>query len=177
MPRVATKRARDTWYGARSKSPKPLTLASWWRDRLAGEERDLFDAERVDGVERYFIDLPAGRTLYASVYVRSMQYGGPEEGGWWYECGEPVQSVMISPLDFEEWLESADPAEMEHMRHGATQAYTEGRSPKPRQTGYGGYTFAPGTDEPLTYHRTDDYRSCFEECFAKAFPEERPYYC
>ena len=116
-------------------------------------------------------------TVYLNTYETWQAYGGPEEGGWWYECGTPVQSVMISPLDFHEWLENADPAEMERMRHGATQAYTEGRAPAAKDTGYGGYLFAPGSDEPLSYHRTDDYRSCFEECFAEAFPQERPYYC
>ena len=124
MPRVATKRARDTWYGARSKSPKPLTLASWWRDRLAGEERDLFDAERVDGVERYFIDLPAGRTLYASVYVRSMQYGGPEEGGWYYdiynlESGAPVFACQNTDEAVQDAVRAANAWMEEHpFRYG-----------------------------------------------------------
>lgn len=124
MPRVATKRARDTWYGARAKSPKPLTLASWWRDRLAGEERDLFDAERVDGVERYFIDLPAGRTLYASVYVRSMQYGGPEEGGWYYdtynlESGAPVFACQNTDEAVQDAVRAANAWVEEHpFRYG-----------------------------------------------------------
>lgn len=27
-----------------------------------------------------------------AVYLADRQYGGPEEGGWWYDCGERVNS-------------------------------------------------------------------------------------
>ena len=26
-----------------------------------------------------------------AVFLCDRAYGGPEEGGWWYECGEPVE--------------------------------------------------------------------------------------
>jgi hypothetical protein len=32
-------------------------------------------------------------TWYVNVYSISQGYGGPEEGGWWYNVGEPVTSV------------------------------------------------------------------------------------
>lgn len=30
---------------------------------------------------------------YANAYVTDRLYGGPEEGGWYYDCGEPVMSL------------------------------------------------------------------------------------
>lgn len=33
--------------------------------------------------------------IYANTYLVSQAYGGPEEGGWWYETGEPIQSIII----------------------------------------------------------------------------------
>jgi hypothetical protein len=32
----------------------------------------------------------AARMLYVAVYSTNRAFGGPEEGGWWYDCGYPV---------------------------------------------------------------------------------------
>lgn len=32
--------------------------------------------------------------IYVNVYLVDQAYGGPEEGGWWYLCGEPVESIV-----------------------------------------------------------------------------------
>lgn len=32
---------------------------------------------------------------YVNVYLVQRCYGGPEEGGWWYDAGEPVASVPV----------------------------------------------------------------------------------
>lgn len=37
-------------------------------------------------------------TYYVNVYALDQGYGGPEEGGWYYECGEPVASVPFDTL-------------------------------------------------------------------------------
>lgn len=29
---------------------------------------------------------------YVNVYLADRAYGGPEEGGWWYDCGEAIRS-------------------------------------------------------------------------------------
>jgi hypothetical protein len=33
------------------------------------------------------------------VYTRGSAYGGPEEGGWWFDCGELVEHHMIKFFD------------------------------------------------------------------------------
>jgi hypothetical protein len=33
--------------------------------------------------------------LFVNVYLVSRVYGGPEEGGWWYDSGEPLASVPV----------------------------------------------------------------------------------
>lgn len=30
--------------------------------------------------------------FYVNLYLDDRAYGGPEEGGWWFDCGEPVRS-------------------------------------------------------------------------------------
>jgi len=34
-----------------------------------------------------------------NIYEIGQAYGGPEEGGWWYTCGEPVESTEITNLN------------------------------------------------------------------------------
>lgn len=48
-------------------------------------------------------------TLYVNIYAAGRAYGGPEEGGWWYDVASPVGSI---PVDWE-----AD--EWERARQGA----------------------------------------------------------
>lgn len=39
-------------------------------------------------------------TTYLNAYLVNRGYGGPEEGGWWYDVGEPLESrVMPDPDD------------------------------------------------------------------------------
>ena len=115
------------------------------------------------------------------VYLNTFEvwdcYGGPEEGGWWYEAGSPVQSVFICDDDLEEWLDAQTPENLQRLREGATLTYTRGESPTPRKNEHGGYVFAPGSDEPVAHYRDNDFRSWFEDCYAQPFPQERPYYC
>ncbi len=33
--------------------------------------------------------------LYVNLYLADQAYGGPEEGGWWFDCGEPVRSFPV----------------------------------------------------------------------------------
>lgn len=33
--------------------------------------------------------------LYLNVYLANRAYGGPEEGGWWYDVGEPLASRRL----------------------------------------------------------------------------------
>jgi hypothetical protein len=114
--------------------------------------------------------------VYLNTYETWEAYGGPEEGGWWYECGSPVQSLLISHDDYEEWMKNATD-ELLSMREKATYNYTQGQAPTPIKNGTGGYTFVLGSDTPSTYQRDNSFNSCFEEHFAEPYPKERPYYC
>jgi hypothetical protein len=33
---------------------------------------------------------------FVNVYLTDREYGGPEEGGWWFSTGEPVESHEVS---------------------------------------------------------------------------------
>lgn len=115
--------------------------------------------------------------VYLNTYECHQAYGGQEEGGWWYECGTPLQSIFWSHQDLEEFLDQHSFEELKEIRDKATFNYTEGRSPTPIKNGTGGYTFMPGSSEPVAHYQDDDIKSCFEDGFAVPYPSERPYYC
>lgn len=35
------------------------------------------------------------KLLYVNVHAVTRHYGGPEEGGWWYDAGQPLASVPV----------------------------------------------------------------------------------
>lgn len=37
--------------------------------------------------------------LYVNIYLSDRVYGGPEEGGWWYDCGSVEQIILCETTD------------------------------------------------------------------------------
>ena len=143
-------------------------------------------------------------TIYINTYECHQRYGGPEEGGWWYEVGEPVQSVAVAPeYDMDDYVYRLGAARFLSGKHHHDLAdlslgsfiaelgyeqlreeqkrvndhYTNGLPPTPRDTGYGGYTFVGCSDTPVSYLQDNNFRTVAEEHFAEAYPSERPHYC
>ncbi len=56
---------------------------------------DYYVAEGV--IYRHAADLPCfeplGGLYYVNEYLVDQAYGGPEEGGWWFECGTFVRCI------------------------------------------------------------------------------------
>lgn len=117
--------------------------------------------------------------LYVNIYAVSRCYGGPEEGGWWFEAGEPVGSVPIEMTETEQRAlhtlitqregEDIDP-EL-YAKHIDSYLTEKARSVReayqdryPRQSSYS----VLGGD--------DDFRVCIEEHYAQPYPEVRPHY-
>lgn len=43
---------------------------------------------------------PGLKRVFVNAYEVTRHYGGPEEGGWWYDVGEPLASVPVrTPKD------------------------------------------------------------------------------
>lgn len=49
-----------------------------------------------------FVKLPDDYTLYVNAYMVTRHYGGPEEGGWWYNMSECVETRTATPLTAEQ---------------------------------------------------------------------------
>jgi hypothetical protein len=54
---------------------------------------------------------------YLNCYAVSRHYGGPEEGGWWYDSGEPLASVPVPETASEEEIETTRSTLKEMFSH------------------------------------------------------------
>ena len=113
---------------------------------------------------------------YLNTYQIWQCYGGPEEGGWWYEAGTPVQSIYLSPETAEDYLEERDWADIKDLNEKTTLTYTEGQEPKAIANGTGGYQFMRGSNVPSTYVKNNDYTSVIEDHYAEDYPQQKPHY-
>lgn len=41
------------------------------------------------------VNISENRMVWVTVYGRRLCYGGPEEGGWWYDHDEVVESIQL----------------------------------------------------------------------------------
>ena len=87
-------------------------------------------------------------TLFVNVYLVGRAYGGPEEGGWWYDYGYPVASV---PADT--W---ADAEDLKQRFERSERYSNEGRRSR--------YSVSGG----------EEYQVCIEDDFAESFPQRTP---
>src|SRR5688500_13825341 len=87
---------------------------------------------------------------YINVYIIEREYGGPEEGGWWYDVGTPQGvSLVVNTISAPEVQELWDLLSEKYPTRGAR------------------YSMAP-SDE--------DYVVKLETHPPREWPEERPYY-
>jgi hypothetical protein len=60
------------------------------------ETIDVSDPEELDREAQRQHDSAVRRFGFqVAIYLEDRAYGGPEEGGWWYDCGELVRVVRI----------------------------------------------------------------------------------
>ncbi len=91
---------------------------------------------------------------YVNTYATGRSYGGPEEGGWWYDTGRPVSSRRV-PLFLADWY-----------RRRLRRAY-ELERPQ--------WYMRPGASEACDASGT--HAVYIEPYRGRAYPEENPRYC
>jgi len=108
--------------------------------------------------------------VFVNVYEMSLVYGGPEEGGWWVDCGTLIECRQVPA------------AGAVSVREELEEEYPTARQAKERQ-----YIESLADDEdaprrPRIYQYTDvnytggDYRVIVENVPGEDFPSEFPHY-
>lgn len=72
-------------------------------------------AMQVDGIGWIPDRRPA---WWVNVYSVERLYGGPEEGGWWYDAGTPVASIECETEEEAEQIKTKAEKEYGPMAHG-----------------------------------------------------------
>ena len=93
---------------------------------------------------------------YLNVYEIEQIYGGPEEGGWFFNCGSPVESVRV---DNQQELDSTRVRLEARYQMNDKSSWDRGRK-RGSSSCAGGY----------------DIQINIEDEFAKAYPQQRPRY-
>lgn len=97
---------------------------------------------------KYWTELQGSEPTTITLHECSMRYGGPEEGGWWFEQGWPIRTVCVF---------SKKQAIREAIK---LEAYArEELGERKDNLGWNVWSVS------------------FSDGYAKAYPEERPYYC
>lgn len=94
---------------------------------------------------------------YIHKYQVSQEYGGSEEGGWWYQAGTPVTSALFSTPS-------------EHLASASCRALNELERDRAKREEDYEYT-------SVLAHRSQHFAyDVSEDSVAKSYPETRPYY-
>ena len=84
---------------------------------------------------------------YVNLYMLDRAYGGREEGGWWYDTGDPVASVPFDTMREAEAFRTQMEDRFPHTGKSSSVIYSGG-----------------------------DYQVYIERGFAEPFPKHTPHY-
>ena len=97
---------------------------------------------------------------YVHKHEVSQAYGGSEEGGWWFDTGEPVKATEWTPISFDD----------EEKAYAYARMCNDNEHERAKK------------EEDYEYHSVLSYKSThysygvFDEPVAKAYPEVTPHY-
>ena len=105
---------------------------------------------------------PAWATIYVGVFQVGRLYGGPEEGGWWYDAGEVVRTEVVRVRFTEDGTPSLQEGEIEFLKELSKKLSEE-------------YVFGT-THRSSMRPRGPDFTWDVSWNVPKDFPQSRPYY-
>ena len=107
------------------------------------------------------------RTYYVNLYKEGMGYGGPEEGGWWYDEGYPVK-----PDDFLcDWNTKFFKSILDKTYDTEEEAYDQCRQLSPTLRYYN-----KGFPDKTSVLSTGIYVLKVQDHKPKEYPEVKPHY-
>jgi hypothetical protein len=124
------------------------------------------------------------REMFVNVYTVQQGYGGPEEGGWWYEIGTPVTCMKTTCNCNSQWhWPSNDICPVTHCFKYTLDNYILGHKEEYLDSFItAGGTWSPDSmddapSENIGEIATTGKRSIRVETFpAMTYPQNKPYY-
>lgn len=131
------------------KSPEPWEIQKMHVDKLIAEFKSANDPDWIE-IEKF--RQREESTIYINTYETNRAYGGPEEGGWWFDIGDPVESVQF---DFSYQARYALPEFEERWM----KRNKEEERKRPSSVNCDGW-----------------YETYLEDKFAESYPKQKPHY-
>lgn len=99
-------------------------------------------------IERYNYNCEySGEPVVVALYETWTRYGGPEEGGYYYECGFPIKAVCV--FNKKQAIRTAIQLQQEALKEFGSER---------------------------DYLGWPNFRVTFEQGYPKPYPEQRPHY-
>ena len=108
-------------------------------------------------------DEPEPTFWYLNVYLTDQRYGGPEEGGWWYNAGYPATDLPDVAVCYGPYQDNASGKEAMRTQKAEIQALLEKHNSERRSD------ISSVLSEGM-------YIVCQEGHIAQHWPQEKPYY-
>ena len=109
---------------------------------------------------------------YLNIYELGEAYGGPEEGGWWYTVGNPVESQSYADEELKRMQRTRQVLNERFQQADSTYAMGYGNHDGINEEGFGDDNFLMKGGVWGRINLT----ARIEDHPAKGFPSERPYY-
>lgn len=117
-------------------------------------------------------------SIYVNVYEISRNYGGPEEGGWYFDAGVPVTSILVELTD-DENADLTDAIEQYEHRYDRwverEQVFTVAELNKVIRTHRDLQEQYPATGKSSSVLGGEDYRVLVEDHYGKAWDNYQPW--
>lgn len=89
--------------------------------------------------------------ITVAIFLVDRAYGGPEEGGWYYNCGEPAEEYASHARRFPKRSAQAAEEYAEHLRQTLLPEINRGRRPIYSVLSSGQYRVVVCRGEPVPY--------------------------
>jgi hypothetical protein len=109
--------------------------------------------------ETGMLDTKVTQDWFIHKFQVSQQYGGPEEGGWWYDSGNPVKERCAILIDV-----------TEDLAYAVCRAFNENEHERQKREEDYEYTSV------LSYRSQHFSYDVSTSPIAEAYPKERPHY-
>lgn len=124
--------------------------------------------------------------MFVNIYEVGRGYGGPEEGGWYFDYGSPIGSIPVELTDDERTevqlafdvahgIEEAT-THPQHYTDEYTEAFRSALMEKARRIRDQFIEQYPDTGKRGSVLGGDDWSVVIEDHFARPYPQERPFY-
>ena len=106
---------------------EPTTIEVEAESAESAKVAALLGMDQLTAVSQEVQELMPDDVMYVNVYLVDLAYGGPEEGGWWYQHEEPVEILTTTRAESEALKKKLEAEYNNEGRPSISSTLSEGR--------------------------------------------------